>query len=124
MITTAELMSKTCHHQQVALSDAQAQEYLAALPGWQIQEGRVTRRFDFKNYYETLAFVNAIAFMIHAEDHHPILNVTYNHCTVKYHTHSVNAGQGGLSENDFICASKVDAIFTGSYSARAGSPNS
>lgn len=116
MIKTAELLTKKCHHQQVALSDAQVQEYLAALPGWQIQEGRLTRRFDFKNYYETLAFVNAIAYMIHAEDHHPILNVAYNHCTVKYHTHSVNEGRGGLSENDFICAAKVDAIFAGSYS--------
>jgi 4a-hydroxytetrahydrobiopterin dehydratase len=114
-MTTVELLTKKCHHQHHALSDAQVQANMAAVPGWQIQESQLTRRFDFKNYYETLAFVNAIAYMIHAEDHHPLLSVAYNHCTVKYHTHSVNQGQGGLSENDFICAAKVDAIFAGSY---------
>ncbi|RJG04320.1 4a-hydroxytetrahydrobiopterin dehydratase [Noviherbaspirillum sedimenti] len=115
MTTTADLLKKKCRHQDSALNDAQVQDYLAILPDWQLQEGRVTRTFNFKNYYETLAFVNAIAYMIHAEDHHPILSVAYNRCTVKYHTHSVNAGNGGLSENDFICAAKVDAVFAGSY---------
>ncbi len=114
MTTAAELLAKKCQHRNDALDDAQAQACLAALPCWELKDGRVTRAFDFKNYYETLAFVNAIAWVIHAEDHHPVLSVSYNRCTVKFHTHSVNGGQGGLSENDFICAAKVDAVFAGS----------
>jgi 4a-hydroxytetrahydrobiopterin dehydratase len=62
--------------------------------------------FQFKNYYETMAFVNAVAWVAHREDHHPDLEVGYNKCTVRYSTHSV----GGLSENDFICAAKVDSL--------------
>jgi 4a-hydroxytetrahydrobiopterin dehydratase len=76
----------------------------------------IVRQFDFKNYYATLAFVNAIAYVIHAEDHHPELLVTYNKCTIKFNTHSVNNGRGGLSINDFICAAKVDALFEQSFS--------
>jgi 4a-hydroxytetrahydrobiopterin dehydratase len=62
-----------------------------------------------------LAFINAIAYVVHAEDHHPELVVTYNRCVVKFDTHSVNGGRGGISENDFICATKVDAIFQQSF---------
>jgi 4a-hydroxytetrahydrobiopterin dehydratase len=69
------------------------------------------RQFDFKNYYRTLAFVNAVAWVAHTEDHHPEMTVTYNRCTVRYNTHSVNAGRGGLSINDFICAARIDTLF-------------
>jgi 4a-hydroxytetrahydrobiopterin dehydratase len=62
--------------------------------------------FRFKNYYQTMAFVNAIAWMAHSENHHPDLDVGYNHCLVRYATHAIS----GLSENDFICAAKVDAL--------------
>ncbi|MNN99491.1 pterin-4-alpha-carbinolamine dehydratase [compost metagenome] len=55
--------------------------------------------------------MNAIAYTIHSEDHHPELVVTYKQCVVKYDTHSVNEGKGGLSQNDFICAAKLDAIY-------------
>jgi 4a-hydroxytetrahydrobiopterin dehydratase len=64
------------------------------------------RSFSFKNYYQTMAFVNALAYVAHAEDHHPDLEVSYNRCVVRYATHSV----GGLSENDFICAARIDAL--------------
>ena len=111
MATTADLLGKKCRHQENSLSDSQVQEYLAAVEGWSLQDGRVTRSFAFKNYYETLAFVNAIAYVIHAEDHHPDLAVGYNRCKVSFNTHSVNGGKGGLSENDFICAAKVNAVF-------------
>ena len=63
--------------------------------------------FNFKNYYQTTAFVNAIAWMAHREDHHPDMLVGYNQCRVDYVTHAIN----GLSENDFICAAKLDALF-------------
>ena len=67
------------------------------------------RTFGFKNYYQTIAFVNALAWVAHHEDHHPDLEVGYNRCVVHYSTHSV----GGLSENDFICASRIDALNQG-----------
>jgi 4a-hydroxytetrahydrobiopterin dehydratase len=116
MITTAELVEKKCRHQETSLTDAQAAEYLTALDGWQREQGSIVKTFAFQNYYETLAFINAIAYVFHAEDHHPELTVTYNRCKVKLDTHSVNGGKGGLSENDFICAAKVDTIFAQSFS--------
>jgi 4a-hydroxytetrahydrobiopterin dehydratase len=115
MISTTELLEKKCHHLEAGLSDAQIPEYLATVAGWQLQDGKIVQTFSFKNYYETLAFINAIAYVIHSEDHHPELTVTYNRCVVKFDTHSVNAGKGGISENDFICAAKVDAIFQQSF---------
>lgn len=76
---------------------------------WQASKDnkQITRDFKFKNYYQTIAFVNAIAWMAHRENHHPDLEVGYNHCLVRYTTHALN----GLSENDFICAAKVDRLF-------------
>jgi 4a-hydroxytetrahydrobiopterin dehydratase len=82
------------------------QRYLADLPGWETTDGTIVRRFEFKNYYQTMAFVNAVAWVAHTEDHHPDLEVSYRFCTVRYTTHAV----GGLSENDFICAAKVAAL--------------
>ncbi len=81
---------------------------LSQLPGWQLRNGAITKSYDFKNYYQTMTFVNAVAWIAHREDHHPDLAVGYNKCTVDYSTHAI----GGLSENDFICAAKVDALFT------------
>ena len=66
----------------------------------------LSQDFKFKNYYETMAFVNAIAWMAHHENHHPDLEVGYNHCMVKYTTHAMK----DLSENDFICAAKIDQL--------------
>lgn len=115
MTKIAELREKKCAHQVTALSDAQIAEYLATLPGWEYKDGKIVRTFNFENYYKTLAFIDAIAYVFHAEDHHPELVVTYNRCIVKFDTHSVNHGKGGISENDFICAAKVDAIFAQSF---------
>jgi len=110
MTSATELLGKQCRHLETALSDQEIAEHLGALDGWARQEGKIVKTFAFRDYYETLAFVNAIAYVIHAEDHHPELIVTYNRCTVKFDTHSVNGGRGGISENDFICAAKVDAV--------------
>ena len=66
----------------------------------------IARTYKFKNYYETMAFVNALAWIAHREDHHPDLLVGYNRVQVRFSTHSI----GGLSENDFICAAKIDAL--------------
>lgn len=116
MVTAAELLQKNCRHLDTGFDDAQIKQYLAALDGWALQEGKIVKTFAFGNYYETLAFVNAIAYVIHTQDHHPQLVVTYNRCIVKFDTHSVNGGRGGISENDFICAAKIDAVIQTSVS--------
>ena len=81
---------------------------LALLPGWQLIEdgGAIARDFRFADFHQTMAFVNAVAAIAHHEDHHPDLEVGYGHCRVRYATHDV----GGLSENDFISAAKLDPI--------------
>src|SRR4051812_34705009 len=87
-----------------ALPEAQVEEYLRELPGWERRGNEISKALKFQNYYETIAFVNAIAWISHREDHHPDLEVGYNRLRIRYSTHSV----GGLSENDFICAAKAE----------------
>lgn len=110
-INASTLAAARCAHQVQALDEAAIKQHLVALPDWKIDGGKLARDFSFKDYYQTLAFVNAIAWIIHAEDHHPELAVSYNRCGVRFDTHSVNEGRGGLSVNDFICAAKLDAVF-------------
>ena len=88
-------------------SAQQAGEMLRQLKGWQLQDGKLVKVYPFANHHHTMAFVNALAWISHREDHHPDLAVGYNQCRVAYSTHAV----GGLSENDFICAAKCDALF-------------
>jgi len=88
------------------LSDSQVSDKLKKLSGWEKKGGAIRKTFSFKNYYETMAFVNAVAWISHKEDHHPDMEVGYNKCKVTYSTHSV----GGLSENDFICAAKIEKL--------------
>ena len=73
---------------------------------WDSEAQTISRALRFKNFYETIAFVNALAWIANREDHHPDLEVGYNRCVVHYRTHEVD----GLSENDFICAAKIDAL--------------
>ncbi|MDC8760507.1 4a-hydroxytetrahydrobiopterin dehydratase [Janthinobacterium fluminis] len=115
-MNTTELSARQCAPRQHALDHAAIAPLLAQLPGWRIEHGQLCKGYAFRDYYQTLAFVNALAYMTHAQDHHPELTVGYRECAVRYATHSVNAGQGGLSENDFICAAKADAIY------RSGTP--
>jgi len=120
MFTSTELLAQKCSHQLAALNQSEIDDRLCAVPGWTLEGGKLVKSYAFKNYYETLAFINAIAYVIHAEDHHPELTVTYNHCGVRFDTHSVNDGKGGISQNDFICAAKVDAIFQQSFARATG----
>jgi 4a-hydroxytetrahydrobiopterin dehydratase len=103
-----EKKCKPCEGGVEPLEARAAQELLSHLDGWKIENGVLTKTFKFKNYYETMAFANATAWISHREDHHPDLAVGFNNCTVGYITHAV----GGLSDNDFICAAKIDALFT------------
>jgi 4a-hydroxytetrahydrobiopterin dehydratase len=89
------------------LTEAEIKTHLAQLAGWELVKGEIAKTYGFKNYYETMAFVNAAAWVSHREDHHPDIEVGYNKCRVRYSTHAVN----GLSGNDFICAAKIDALF-------------
>ncbi len=70
-------------------------------------DGRIEKTFSFANYHETLAFVNALAWIAHHEDHHPDLEVHYNRCVVAFSTHSA----GGVTLNDVICAAKAERLF-------------
>lgn len=97
---------KPCEGGTLPLSQAEADTLMQQLEGWQRHNHLINKTYHFKNYYQTIAFVNAVAWLSHQEDHHPDLVVTYNSCKVEYTTHAV----GGLSANDFICAAKVDAL--------------
>ena len=106
----AELTSKKCKPCEGGvdpLKPAEAETLLRQLKGWTLADGAIVKTYSFRNYHETMAFVNATAWISHREDHHPDMSVGYNKCRVEYSTHAIN----GLSENDFICAAKIDALF-------------
>jgi 4a-hydroxytetrahydrobiopterin dehydratase len=96
-----------CEGGVAPLTPEQVRPMLKGLEGWSLDAGVITKIYRFKNYFETMAFVNAAAWISHREDHHPDMLVGYNECRVSYVTHAI----GGLSENDFICAAKLDALF-------------
>ena len=98
---------KNCETKTSLLTENDINSHLKEISSeWQLAEDSksISRTFKFKNYYDTMAFVNVVAMMAHQQDHHPEMAVTYNTCRVEFSTHSVN----GLSMNDFICAAKVD----------------
>lgn len=89
------------------LTDAQIVPLLKGLPGWGRDGLKIFKEYKFKDHYQAQAFTNAVMWVSHREDHHPYVTVGYNTVRVDYWTHAIN----GLSENDFICAAKVDALF-------------
>ncbi|HEX9570643.1 MAG TPA: 4a-hydroxytetrahydrobiopterin dehydratase [Burkholderiales bacterium] len=89
-----------------ALTRARIDALLAEVPGWAFDGKVIAKSWSFKNYHETMAFVNAVAWVAHREDHHPDMSVGYNRCRVEFSTHSI----GGISENDFICAAEIEAL--------------
>ena len=91
---------------QPPMTVPEIETHLARVPGWALRDGAIEKTYRFGNYHQTMAFVNALAWIAHAEDHHPDLSLGYSRCTVRFNTHSV----GGISINDFICAAKVDAL--------------
>jgi 4a-hydroxytetrahydrobiopterin dehydratase len=105
-MTDLKLMKCQPLEGQPAMDAAQITAHLAAAPGWALAGKAIEKTFAFADYHHTLAFVNALAWIAHREDHHPELKVTYNRCVVRFDTHSV----GGISINDFICAAQVDAL--------------
>ena len=106
----AELATKTCKTREqglVRMSSEEIAGMLDKLPGWSLREGASSKIFKFSGYAQTIAFVNATVWISERADHHPELTVGYATCRVEYSTHSVQ----GISENDFICAAKIDALF-------------
>ena len=93
-------------HGQSPLAHADISRLLDTLPGWSIDGIELTKWFHFANYHETMAFVNALAWIAHQEDHHPDLSVHYNRVQVRFSTHDA----GGLTLNDFICVAKTEAL--------------
>ncbi len=99
---------KPCEGGTPAMAESDIRANLAQVEGWGYDGEVISRTFEFKNYYQTVSFVNAAAWIAHREDHHPDIEFGYKKCTVKYSTHAI----GGISDNDFICAAKINALLT------------
>ncbi|MDB5751379.1 MAG: pterin-4-alpha-carbinolamine dehydratase [Ramlibacter sp.] len=97
-------------HQRRPLTPTEIVKRLADAPGWKLSgDGEavaIEKTYKFANYHETISFVNALAFVANAMDHHPDLSVHYNRCVVRFNTHDVK----GISETDFDCATRIDAL--------------
>ena len=100
------LPALACRPGAPRLSLVELAQNMTALPGWEASDNRITKTFRFANYYETMAFVNAVAYTAHREDHHPDLSVHYSRAVVAYSTHDA----GGVTLNDCICAAKIEAL--------------
>lgn len=105
----SRLSEETCRpgKEARALSHEDSQRLMDSLaPNWQHESDRIVGEFAFDNYYETQAFVNAMAYVAHRNDHHPETTFGYARCTIVFTTHAVD----GLSRNDFICAAQIDRL--------------
>jgi 4a-hydroxytetrahydrobiopterin dehydratase len=102
------LTEKRSKHRAVKLEPAQVEALLPEVAGYKVDEKRasISKEYSFPDFYETIGFVNALAYIANQEDHHPDLAVGYGTCKVSFSTHDA----GGLTENDFICAAKVNAL--------------
>ena len=106
-------MSNPIHGHRKALSATEIVTQLSKLNGeqalgWRLIDGALEKTYVFKNYFETIGFVNALAFIANAENHHPDLAVSFSECNVRFNTHDVD----GISVSDFFCASKADALLS------------
>jgi 4a-hydroxytetrahydrobiopterin dehydratase len=108
MMDLTQQSCKPCEGGVQPLSKDEATALLTKLSGWELSldSNEIHQAFRFKDFFQTMAFVNAVAWVAHQEDHHPDLVVGYNRCEIHYRTHAI----GGLSNNDFICAAKIDAL--------------
>lgn len=90
------------------MSEPEVHKYLSEVLGWVLARGgkKIVRKFEFKDFVEAIAFINKVAAVAEGEGHHPDLHIFYNKVTIELSTHAV----GGLSENDFILAAKINAL--------------
>ncbi|MBD8722579.1 4a-hydroxytetrahydrobiopterin dehydratase [Oxalobacteraceae sp. CFBP 13708] len=108
MNPTPPLTSRHCTRQGVALDGATIATLLHEVPGWSVADNVLARTFTLPDYRATMAFVNAVATLAEHEDHHPEMTVGYTTCRVSWTTHSAGSA---LSDNDFICAAKANALY-------------
>ncbi len=103
-----EKQCKPCEGGLTPLPPDRVAQYLEQTPGWEASsDGKsISRKFEFKGFLRTMAFINALAWIANQQGHHPDFSAGYNYCKVLFTTHAI----GGLSENDFICASRVNAL--------------
>ena len=101
-----EKRCRPCEGGVAPFKDEEIRIGLSLVPGWALAGGKIERKFGFRYYDQTLEFVNAVADLAKQEDHHPEISFGYKACTVRYWTHAIV----GLSENDFICAAKVNQM--------------
>jgi len=99
---------EVCEGGLTPLNEIEASKKIEEIPGWSLDKDHksIMRKFSFKGFYATMGFVNAVAYIAQKEGHHPDMEVGFNYCNIKFLTHAI----GGLSENDFICAAKINAI--------------
>lgn len=109
-----KLEHRDCIHHAKGLDPWAIDALLNDVPGWMAVDGILSREFRLPDYRATIAFVNAVAQVAETQDHHPEMTVGYATCRVTWSTHSAG---GALTENDFICAAKVNALYQGLTSA-------
>jgi len=102
------LVNSNCISTPTLLNDTEVSKFIVEIKNWKANKAQniISREFKLKNYYNTIAFVNAVAWIVHQQDHHPDIQLSYNKCHISFSTHSVS----GLSVNDFICAAKINSI--------------
>jgi 4a-hydroxytetrahydrobiopterin dehydratase len=103
------LAAQHCSAGAAKLADAALDGHLATLDGWSRGGPGITKTYAFADFHETIAFVNALAWIANREDHHPDLAVSYNRCAVTWSTHDA----GGVTRNDVVCAAKTDRLLAG-----------
>ena len=97
---------KPCEGNQEPMDDKTIQNMLKTIDGWAYDGGLIVKTFSFKNFYQTMEFANAVAWIVNNEDHHPDLQLSYKKCVITFKTHSID----GISENDFIWDAKIDVL--------------
>jgi len=111
MSTVCDLTDKhcvPCEGGVDAIDRETAEQMLTDIHGWELSDDArmISRRFEFKGFFRTMSFINAMAWVVNNENHHPDFSAGYNYCQVGFTTHAID----GLSENDFICAAKLNAL--------------
>ena len=112
MTELSEKTCKPCEGGVDPLSREEAEKMRGEIAGnWQLaDDGKsISAEFRFKEFYRTMAFINAVAWVANQQDHHPDIAFGYNYANITFSTHAI----GGLSENDFICAARIDALMAG-----------
>lgn len=97
---------KPCEGGVEPMTNSQIESFIKELSGWVLSDNRIHKSFQFSDHHSAIAFLNAVAWISHTEDHHPDIKIGYDTCEISYWTHAIS----GLSENDFICAAKVDKL--------------